>query len=70
MEPPNRVTPLTDFALWTALHTQWLEEGKPSYIVRRGGGQTWMRIQHTSGSDVFDPMNNEAFRDSTGLPKG
>lgn len=67
-EPAGRVTPLTDFDLWLSLYNQWLEEGRPAYIVRRSGGETWRRIQHTSGSDVFDPMNQEAMRDSTGFP--
>lgn len=69
-EPSNRITPLTDFDLWNSLHTQWLYEGKPAYIVRGAGGQTWRYIQHTSGSDVFDPMDNVALRDSTGFPQG
>lgn len=67
-EPVGRVTPITDFQTWLSLYNQWISEGKPAFIVRRSGGDTWVRIQHTSGSDVFDPVNQETWRGSTGFP--
>ena len=67
-EPVDRVTPISDFDLWTALYAQWVDEREPSYIVRRAGGASWKVIQHTSGSIVFDPQDNVSLRDSTGFP--
>lgn len=68
-EPINRVTPLTDFDLWKSLYAQWEEERRPIYIVRGAGGTSWLAVQHTSGSMVFDPQDQAALRDSTGFPR-
>ena len=67
-EPPGRVTPLTDFDLWKSLYAQWEAERYPSTIVRGAGANTWSVVQHTSGSYVFDPVDHQAWYDSTSFP--
>jgi len=68
-EPAGRVTPLSDFTLWKSLYDQWVSEGRPSTVVRGAGANTWVYVQHTSGSDVFDPVVNKDWYDSTSFPR-
>lgn len=67
-EPAGRVTPLTNFELWQSLYQQWEAERRPTTVVRGAGANTWKVVQHTSGSYVFDPVDHQAWYDSTSFP--
>jgi hypothetical protein len=60
-----RVTQESDPDFWQTLYDQWLAEGRPGWVVRGGGMQSWTVLQLVDGSIVFDTDNPKDLYEST-----